>query len=139
VSGSSAPLFDGVTQGYAASSNRLGTRWAFTPLGNTAPTIITDEHGVELGSLSFPVGAHWNLISDDGRKLVTSRTVPVPSYDVFDLSPLGNGGQAQLVGSVAIPLAPPLSSRPLTNLYLTPHEDEVVSCAWERSGAVAIP
>jgi len=140
IDGSNAPLFTGVTQGYAVTSNRLGTRWAFTPLSNSAPTVITDAQGGELGSVSFAFGADWNVMSDDGRKLIIAlREGGVPSYKVFDLSTLATGGQPVVVGTVPIPLPQLQASWALTNLYLTPHEDEIVSCAFEKTGAVAIP
>jgi hypothetical protein len=127
----------------APASDRLARRWAFVPTSDT-PVTVTDEDGTPFGA---PFNARANettsaMMSADGTKLIVGSfdlILGQPAYRVYDLTPLESGGAPGDLGVAPIVAGVLERGELLNNLFLTPHEGEVVACSRLRIGATALP
>jgi hypothetical protein len=127
----------------AVASDRFARRWAFVPHSDT-PVTVTDEDGTPFGA-PFNARARHNaaMMSADGTKLVVGSFDAIlgqPAYRVYDLTPLeGGGGPGDLGVAPVVAANQSEAMELLDNLFLTPHEGEVVACSRLRVGATALP
>jgi hypothetical protein len=127
----------------APASDRLARRWAFVPTSDI-PVTVTDEDGTPFGAPFNARASNINsaMMSADGTKLIVGSFDAVlgqPAYRVYDLTPLESGGGPGDLGAAPIVAGVSERGQLLDNLFLTPHEGEVVACSRLRIGATALP
>jgi hypothetical protein len=128
----------------ACATDRLARRWVFAPTSDN-PATVTDEDGTPIGP-GFNVRAYLTtsaMMTADGTKLVVGTydsSVAGPAYRVYDLTPLESGQAPGDLGVAPIVAGNQFERMELMdNLFLTPHEGEVVACSLRRIGATALP
>jgi hypothetical protein len=120
----------GATSLATFASDRFGARWVFSPLSSASAATVTDGSGVTLGSA--PSG-NAVALSDDGQTYVWSGLVGgVPTYRTYALGALP-GGSAVLKGSVAA------GFEDGDRLFLSPQQDQIISCGVHHVFATALP
>jgi hypothetical protein len=109
------------------------------------PVTVTDEDGTPFGAPFNARASNINsaMMSADGTKLIVGSFDAVlgqPAYRVYDLTPLeGGGGPGDLGVAPVVAANQSEAMELLDNLFLTPHEGEVVACSRLRVGATALP
>lgn len=135
-------VYDSMTRGIATglrpyvrqwpASDRFGDRWAVYPQNiNEADLLIVSEDGTELGRTPTQRQDMARLWSADGRKViaqdqdVNTGTAIYRAFDVSALPTITAGSTTQTVFEEG-------------ERYLTPTEDEIVTCGhWQLSAASA--
>ena len=110
-------------------ADRFGARWVFSPGSSTSTATVTDGSGTVLGQVPL---ASSVALTDDGLTYLAATSFPTPTYSSYDLSALP-GGSATLKGSVGGSYAA------LDHIFVTPQQNQIVTCGAQQASAVNIP
>ena len=110
-------------------ADRFGARWVFSPGSSVSTGTVTDGTGAVLGQVPL---ANSVALTDDGLTYLTATASPTPTYSSYDLTALP-GGSATLKGSVAGSYAS------LDPIFVTPQQNQIVTCGAQQASAVNIP